>query len=271
MHHALVSEIALSPELVVLDPVSKPRWQSPELYRIGPNSTAAGKNARRASLAVCRTPTTLSSTPITRGMADRNDAHWDWKHAACVCSDAVEVRVREGTFLLDRKYTQQRRAAPSDASNDSSAQPRFAVPRSWVFYGRGCRPMVTVSGAALSRKADTILRAADGARTHTIPDTLRDVQQDAFEGNKTVIAVNIKERTGKSTRAFTNSRVRVLASAAGLKNVEKFLLFRSRTRKVVLPSGVWLRAFGKNSSGRTTMVVLPDVHEICYLPVYREV
>ena len=86
------------------------------------------------------------------------------------------------------------------------------------------------------------------------------------------MAVKINERTGEvDTRAFTNSRVRVLVSAAGLKNVGKFLLFRSRTRKVVLPSGVWLRAFGQNSYGRTTMVVPPDVREICYLPVYREV
>ena len=101
MRHALIYEMTLPPESAVLNPVSKPHWQNPELYRIGQNFTAAGKNARRTSLAVRRTPATFSSTPITRGMADRDDAHWDWRHAAYVCSDAVEVRVREGTFLLD--------------------------------------------------------------------------------------------------------------------------------------------------------------------------
>ena len=108
-------------------------------------------------------------------MADQDDAHWDWKHAAYVCSDAVEVRVREGTFLLDRKYTQQRRVPLSDVSRAQSAQQRFAVPRSGVLYGCYCRPMVTVSGAALSRNADMLIRAADGARTHTIPGALWDI------------------------------------------------------------------------------------------------
>ena len=96
--------------------------------------------------------------------------------------------------------------------------------------------------------------------------------EEAFDyAEKYYAATPQKERTNLINKRYVTEYFGKLASAAGLKNVEKFLLFRSRTRKVVLPSGVWLRAFGQNSSGRTTMVVPPDVREIGYLPVYRAV
>ena len=71
---------------------------------------------------------------------------------------------------------------------------------------------------------------------------------------------------------FTNSNARMIVAHTELTNVDKFLMHGDKSRTVVLPSGIQLRASMLNWYERqVSMVVPPEVRKINYLPVYKTV
>ena len=109
------------------------------------------------------------------------------------------------------------------------------APRNWIFYVRGSKPRVTVSGALLSRKADALFRAPDGARTCCVPDTVRNIRNDAFARSDALRALWL----GRGVRSFdagmlTDSKVQRIAAFAELDNVDQFLARGNLSRAVVL-------------------------------------
>lgn len=68
------------------------------------------------------------------------------------------------------------------------------VPRSGIVLGPDSRCRITVSGALLRRGAETLIRAADGARTYTVPDTVCDIQREAFRNGEATKAVRLSRR-----------------------------------------------------------------------------
>lgn len=86
---------------------------------------------------------------------------------------------------------------------------------------RGSKPRVTVSGALLSRKADALLRAPDGARTFLVSDTVRDIRNDAFARSDALRALWL----GRGIRSFdagllADSWVQRIAALIKLDNVD---------------------------------------------------
>lgn len=74
------------------------------------------------------------------------------------------------------------------------------------------------------------------------------------------------------TNLFTNSRVRMIVALTELTNVDKFLMHGDKSRTVVLPNGIQLRASMFNWYERQVSMVVPsEVREISYLPVYKTI
>ena len=71
---------------------------------------------------------------------------------------------------------------------------------------------------------------------------------------------------------FTNSRVRMIVALTELTNVDKFLMHGDKSRTVVLPNGIQLRASVLNWYERQVSMIVPsEMREINYIPVYKTV
>ena len=86
---------------------------------------------------------------------------------------------------------------------------------------------------------ETLVEAAEDVRTYSVPDTVHNTSESAFEHSKVLKAVRLNtEIKNASVDLLSNPTIQTLICLVAPEDVEKFLTNANQSRTAILPNGV---------------------------------